>query len=81
MNALKLIGRITCVIFMVSSAFSVANGILSMVIIFRMPSPSPYALSPAFAQLGVGVGALALLTWAFRKLKPVANTSDTQPTG
>lgn len=80
MNAVRLIGRILCVIFIISSAFSVANGILSLVVIFGTPSPSPYALSPPFAQVGVGVGALALLTWAFRKLKPVVNTSAAQST-
>jgi len=80
MNGVKLLGRVLCVILMITSAFSVANGILSIVVICGAPSPSPYALSPAFAQVGVGIGALALLMWAFRKLKPVANTTTAQPT-
>jgi hypothetical protein len=78
MNVLKLVGRIVCVIFMISAGFSVAKGILHTITLFRGPSPSPYALSPAFAEVGVGLGGLAILLWVFRKLKPVANTRPAQ---
>ena len=78
MNVLRLLGRVGCVVFMLSCGFTAVKGILLTTVILANHSPNLYLLSPALAQVGVGIGGLAILVWAFRKLKPVSSNNGAQ---